>query len=254
MRDIGSAGLILIAVGAGCGFTHGQLGDDGADPGADADVAALRWEETQAGASTSSGQLVVSTSTAITAIADQLYIAVIDQNRDESSALTAVTGMGLSWTRVSQQCSTADKILLDVWTARGVPTGNDVVSATFDTAPDAAAIVVLRYSGASATPFAKIASANNVGASDTTCGGSGSTAPSVTLELSTPALVLAMFGHKNEVLVPRTGMIVRGEALGDGESTAGVEVIEAQLPAGATDVSGTLDSSADWAAITVAVR
>ncbi len=119
--------------------------------------------EVEAGAPTS-----ITTSSPLTAVNDDLYLAAISMKENE--AVSSVTGLGLTWTLVQAQCSAREKTRTEVWKAQGTPTGDGLVTATLAAPVDGMAIAVSRYSGVDAvTPIGNVDSANTNGVGDTTC-------------------------------------------------------------------------------------
>jgi hypothetical protein len=209
------------------------------------------FEEVRTGTSSSSD---VVTSAAIGGGSATLYIAAVSSKKFKS--VTGVTGAGLSWALVREQCSGRNQTGTSVWQAFGASTGGPV-TATFEAAPSNAVIAVSRYSGASAaSPIGEIVSGNSNGV-DGACDG-GTDGASYAFGVTTAATgslvygAASMRGHAHE---PGPGFTERAEALaGSGGGAASVAVQDRSPPAPATlSVSGTFDSSTDWAAVALVI-
>ncbi|MCB0296870.1 MAG: hypothetical protein KDG51_16885, partial [Calditrichaeota bacterium] len=94
-------------------------------------VGPIFHQETRNGAS--SALTTVTTDVALTAVSNDVYLAAIT-TRPLVEA-DAVSGMGLSWTRLASQCSGRGNTGVEIWLAQGIPAGDEAVTATFPTAP-----------------------------------------------------------------------------------------------------------------------
>lgn len=100
------------------------------------------FQESQTG---SAGNVtIITTSAALTSVNGHLYLAAISR-RNATTNVTAVTGLGLTWTQITS-VPNGNNGVLDVWFAIGTPTGNSLVSATFNAAATNSHIAVSRYS------------------------------------------------------------------------------------------------------------
>ena len=89
------------------------------------------YEETQTGGSANS--TTVTTSSTLTGVNGDLYLAAISMQ--PRANVLAVSGLGLTWTLVTTQCSGMNTIAVEVWMAQGTPSGDGAVTATLADAP-----------------------------------------------------------------------------------------------------------------------
>jgi hypothetical protein len=87
----------------------------------------------------------VSTTTSLAAVDDDLYLVAIATK--PHATVTSVTGLGLAWSPLRSQCSGRGQTGIAVWQARGRPTSNGVVTATFSAPVRNAVLTVSRYAG-----------------------------------------------------------------------------------------------------------
>jgi hypothetical protein len=216
-------------------------------------VGSVRFEESSHGGVTSFAA-TVATSPSLAAVSGSLYLAAITSKGYER--VSSVTGMGLAWTLVRAQCGGRGQTGVEVWVGAGVPSSG-VVTARFGTAPNSAAIVATRYSGASlAAPLRGVASANTNGVGGGCSGGTDS--PSYAFSLPTTvahARVFAAVAMRSRALVPGSGYTLRDNSFGGSLGTAaGVAVVDREVVTpGVVSVNGTFDGDADWAVVGVEI-
>ncbi|MGH7452257.1 MAG: InlB B-repeat-containing protein, partial [bacterium] len=117
-------------------------------------------EETKTGES--SGSTTVATSASVTAVNGDLYLAAISTQPKVS--VLSISGLGLNWTFVRAKCSGRNSTGIEVWMARGTPSGSGNVAAIFANATGAAVIAVSRYSGvAEVNPIGDVIGGNTMG-------------------------------------------------------------------------------------------
>ena len=78
-------------------------------------------------------------------------------------AVTGVSGLGLTWTRVRAQCAGRGSTGVEVWQARGTPSASGAVTATLASSPGRAVIAVSRYGGSSGVGASASANTNGSG-------------------------------------------------------------------------------------------
>ncbi|MFQ5737374.1 MAG: hypothetical protein ACE5JX_00040 [Acidobacteriota bacterium] len=211
--------------------------------------ASVAFEEVQTGASSASSG--VTTAADVVAAADHLYLAVISAKPHQS--VVAVSGLGLSWTAVGEQCSGRNQTGVVLWQAQGFPSGNGNVTATLAGVADNAVIAVSRYSGASGgVPIGNVISGNTTGTGGFCSGGTDSA--SYSFDLSTSAddsLVFAAVAMRNKMHSPGAGFTERVEVQqGVGGSVASVALQDQPVPLVAVQpVNGSFSASVDWAVI-----
>jgi Abnormal spindle-like microcephaly-assoc'd, ASPM-SPD-2-Hydin len=198
----------------------------------------------------------VTTSTALTGVSGHLYLAAVSTKSPR--AVTAMTGLGLTWTRVAAQCAGRNQTAVEIWWASGTASSG-TVTATLASAPSNAVIAVARYSGASAvTPVASLVGGNTNGVNGACANGTDSAAYSFNLTTTQPnALVIGAIASRNHTHTPGAGYTERIEAAQG--ATAGNAVRVTLVDRGVTSPSslplnGTLASTTDWAVIGVQLR
>ncbi len=218
-------------------------------------IGQITHEETRTGGSSSS--TTVKTSTALTAVGGQLYLAAISTRPKVS--VTSVSGLGLSWTLVKAQCSGRNATSIEVWKAFGTPSGNDTVRATLASAPNNAALAVSRYSGVeSVAPIGNFISGNTIGLNGACSGGVDTSFYSFNLTTTANnAMIYGAAAMRAKTHAPGAGYTERAEILQGGVSnTAASVAIEDQTfaTAGTNIINGTLSSNVDWAVVALEMR
>ena len=210
-------------------------------------------EETRTGGS--AGTASVSTDVAVNAIPGDLYLVAVSSK--PLRTVTAVTGLGLSWTRVDAQCSGRSQTGVEVWVGQGVSGASEVVTANLDAAPSNAAIAVSRYSGADGVaPLGGFVSANSLGVEGGCSGGLDGASYTFDLVTGAPdALVFGAAAMRNRNHAPGAGYGERAERTqGSGGSAASVAVFDrAVATPGSVTVDGSFSGGVDWAVIGVEI-
>ena len=195
------------------------------------------------------------TATNVTGVSGQLYLAAITSVHYR--AVSTVTGLGLTWTKVVAQCGGRSANGIELWRAQGTATTGSV-TATFVASADAAAIAVARYSGIAATnPVAALVSGNTNGVNGACSGGTDNTAYSLNMTTQTnQVLALGVVGIRYRTHTPGSGYTERAElAYGSGSSTAGIALVERSVPVvSPLLLNGSFDGNVDWAVIGIELR
>jgi hypothetical protein len=215
----------------------------------------IAHEETKTGSSL--GSTTVTTSASLTAVSRHLYLAAISFK--SNVGVSSVSGLGLTWTRVKAQCAGRNQTGVEIWMARGTPSGDGVVTATLAATPKSAVIAVSRYSGASTVnPIGNLISGNTTGANGACSGGSDNAAYSFNLTTTTNgAVIYGVAAMRSHLHTPGAGYTERAEIKSNsGNSDASsVAVQDRSVAAPATVVvDGTFESAADWAMAAVEIR
>ena len=143
-------------------------------------AAAIAHQETKTG--TGSGTSVT-TSASLTNAAHHLYLAAITVN--DNFNVSAVSGMGLTWTKLKQQCGSQSKVGVALFYAIGTGGSNGTVTATIGSSSLNAVIAVSRYSGVDpSSPVGTARGENASGGNGVTCD-SGSQNPNAYESLTT---------------------------------------------------------------------
>jgi uncharacterized repeat protein (TIGR02543 family) len=210
------------------------------------------FEEVKTGSSSGSATVA---SASLTGVSGHLYLAAISCKPNRS--VNSVSGLGLTWTLVDEQCGGRNQTGVSVWMAQGTPSGNGTVTATLSSAPTNAVIMVTRYSGVNASnPIGNIISANSNGADGSCSGGVDATTYSVNLTTTASgAVAYGAVALRSRDHAPGAGYTERGEIhYGSGGDIAGVAVEDKSVSTpGTVAVNGTFSSSNDWAVIAVEI-
>jgi hypothetical protein len=197
----------------------------------------------------------VSTATAVTGATGHLYLAAISAKSHQ--AVTTVTGLGLTWTRLTAQCAGRNQTGLELWWAQGAAT-TGIVTATLALAPANALIAVARYSGVSATsPIAPFVAGNSNGINGACANGVDSAAYSfngTTTQSNT--LVVGVVTMRTATNTPGAGYIERAEMTqSTGGNMVGVALVDRAVTTPTTlPLNGTLSGAVDWAVIGAQLR
>src|SRR5262245_420766 len=239
-------------VGAGLAKPQGAaviLDDDSAPPPSGNPV--LR--EVVSGGSVNSN--LVATSGPVPAASGDLYLAAISAKSDQT--VTAVTGLGLPWTAVRQQCGGRAQTGVSLFRAQGSPTASGPVTAALAGTASAAVIHVARYSGAKASgAIGNVVSGNSLGVSGACSGGVDGTAYAFNLATTAPnSLVFLAVGMRSKNHLPGSGYTEIAETYaGSSRSTAGRSLAHRLLGSpGTASVDGTFDGTTDWAVVAAEV-
>jgi len=202
------------------------------------------------------GANAVSTAGPVGAESGALYLAAVSFK--PNVAVASVSGLGLAWTPVHQQCGARAQTGIALFRARGSPSAGGSVTASFASSPSSAVIAVARYAGASAAEeLGSPVSANTLGVSGACSGGSDGS--HYAFDLTTGAadslvfVAAAMRGKSHE---PGAGYSEIAEVLGgDGGSASGTALAEGLVGVPATvGVEGSFSSAVDWAVVGVEIR
>ncbi|MGQ0658298.1 MAG: RHS repeat-associated core domain-containing protein [Chromatiales bacterium] len=94
-------------------------------------------------------------------------------------AVSAVAGLGLSWSLIKAQCAGRGNTRVELWQGQGQGSGSGAVTATLASAPSNAVIAVSRYAGVSA--LGNLLAGNTLGANGACAGGTDSASYSFNL-------------------------------------------------------------------------
>lgn len=207
----------------------------------------------------SDASTTVSTSTSVAGVSGSFYIAAVATRG--SVDVLSVTGMGLSWSQVVQQCSRRRAQNVEIWIGSGTPV-TGVVTATMASSPTIlnALIAVSRYTGVNlVTPTGSIVSGNTSGVSGVCISSSDSTLDTASYSLPLPVsagnMVFAAVAERNRANTP-IGMAERIEVYrGTSGNVNGLAVEDQVSPSTTTfSVAGTLSATVDWSVAAVEIR
>jgi hypothetical protein len=159
---------------------------------------------------------------------------------------------------VTFQCAGRNQTDVELWWAQGAAT-TGTVTATLESAPTNAAIVVARYSGVSAVnPVATLVTGNTNGVNGACAGGTDSAAYSFNVTTTqNNALVVGAVAMRFKTHTPGAGYTERAEASQGTSSGTAVRValVDRAVPvASSLTLDGTLNSTTDWAVIGIELR
>jgi hypothetical protein len=225
--------------------------------------APLAWREQAVGSSDNVSLTFVATATALGAGDGDLYVAIVSLKPPR--AIDEVTGLGLIWHPVRQQCTGRSTAALAMFWAQGSATAGDVTALLAGAASIGSGVLsVHRYTGADpAQPIGASTWANTNGVDggaacqdgiDTTAYGWSSMDTAAARSLVLVGAHTANYATHE----PGDGFTERADhQSGTTSTSAGVAVEEATLDAPAVDlaISGSFgDREPDWAAIAIEIR
>jgi hypothetical protein len=201
----------------------------------------------------------VSTSTDVPGVANSLYLAAVATKNYVNT--TSVSGLGLAWSELVDQCGGRSQTGVSLWWAQGAPGASGPVTAGLASAAGASSLVVARYTGTPLTsPLGEpphVVSANTLGVSGLCSGGVDSASYAVPFSTLAPeALVFSAAARRQHAHTPGAGWTERAETMaGTGGSAVGIAVQDRAFPvAGPVTVAGSTASTTDWAVAAVEVR
>ncbi|RPH59307.1 MAG: choice-of-anchor D domain-containing protein, partial [Acidobacteria bacterium] len=212
------------------------------------------FEEIHHGGSTDLA--TVTTTTSLLGVTGHLYLAAISSKTYQ--AVTTVTGLGLTWTRVATQCAGRHQTGIDVWWAMGTAS-TGTVTATLETAPSNALIVVSRYSGVASTNGVRLAVAGNSNGVNGACD-NGSDSGAYSFNVTTTqgnSVIVGAAAIRSKTHTPGSGYIERGELVQGSSSSSMVTIAisDRSVPAiTSLPLNGTLSGAVDWAVIGIELR
>ena len=214
----------------------------------------VAFEEIVSGGS--SGSNTVSTAGGIAAVNGDVYLAAITYKKNVT--VSGVSGLGLTWQLVDEQCAGRSQTGVSVWIGQGAPTGNGNVTATLGDTPDNAFISVARYSGVDlANPLGNTLGGNTNGLGGNCDGGTDNASYSFAMNtVGSGSTVFSAVAIRNKNHEPGTGFTERIEgSAGSGGSTAGLAVQDQSITvAENVNVSGQISRDVDWAVVAVELR
>jgi hypothetical protein len=184
-----------------------------------------------------------------------LYLAAVATKPLRS--VVSVSGLGLGWTRVREQCAGRNQTGIEVWVAYGSAVTGPV-TATLASAPSNALLEVTRYAGVDpAGPIGSIVSGNTNGVSGLCAGGVDGLAYSLPITTGVNgAWLYAAVSQRATTHTPGAGFTERRDALqGTGGTRVGIAVEDRTVAtAGASAINGTFSKTVDWAAVGLEIR
>jgi hypothetical protein len=211
------------------------------------------FEEVQHGGS--AGLTTVTTAVPLLGVNGHLYLAAVSSK--SYLPVTTVTGLGLTWSRVTTQCAGRNQTGIDLWWAMGTAS-TGTVTATYATAPNSALIVVSRYSGvASTNPVALAVAGNTNGVSGGCSNGTDSGAYSFNVTTTqSNSMIVGAAAIRSKTHTPGSGYTERDESVqGSSGDTVTIAISDRLVPSVTSlPLNGTLSGAVDWAVIGVQLR
>jgi hypothetical protein len=197
----------------------------------------------------------VTTATALTGATGHLYLAAVSTKPYRQ--VSALSGLGLTWTRVATQCAGRSQTGIELWSAQGSATSGQV-TASLVSAPNNAVIAVARYGGVATTnPLTPLVTGNTNGVSGN-CGNATDTATYVfnVSPSGSNSLVVGAVALRNKTHNSGSGYVTRIEVShGTAGNVAGIALVDRVVPLATTmPLHGTLNSPVDWAVIATELR
>jgi hypothetical protein len=210
------------------------------------------FTEVVQGGSTNSNTITTGTSSGG---ADSFYLAAVSAK--PTRQVVAVTGLGLTWSRLTTQCGGRSQTGVDLWWAQG-HAGSGEITATLDTAPINAVMAVARYSGVTGQdPVRSLLSANTNGIEGECVNGTDTDSFSFTATPShNHSVFVGALALRHRTYVPEPGYTTLTEvAQGTGGDVASVALIERAVPiATPIPLEGSLGGVVDWAVTAVEIK
>jgi hypothetical protein len=202
-----------------------------------------------------SGSPRVETETSLAAVDGHLYLAAVATRGYQPVA--GVTGMGLTWTLVKAQCAGRQQTAVEVWLGSGTPS-TGVVTATMQTEPSKAVIIVSRYSGANPSDaIGAVVSANTNGEDGDCTGGEDDDSFDVGMQTSTSnALVYTAVAMRHRFLTAGNGYTLRDEERRGSEGmVASLAVLDQEFEVPTTiTIDGSFSGDVDWAVVGIEIK
>lgn len=214
---------------------------------------AVTHQMTQTGGAT--GASSVATDAIVAGFDGHLYLAAIASKPPRT--VSNVQGLGLAWTRVRTQCSGRNQTGIDIWVAKGNPSGSGLVSATFSGTTTNAAIAVSRYSNADSVSSAGAISGNTRGVNGACSGGVDSSSYAFNLTATIAgAMVYGAVTMWGKTHTPGAGYTERADRKqGASGSEASVAVEDKPILGPSTVlVNGSFSGAVDWAVIALEIK
>ncbi len=211
-------------------------------------------EETQVG--TSSGASTVTTLFPMTAAAGDLYLAAITSKPRLN--VMSVTGLGLTWTPVTTQCSGRNSGGVEIWMAQGTPTADEAAMASLISPATNAVMVVSRYSGVSTTsPIGTILAANTNGPAGICANGVDNAAYALNMNTTVNgALIFGAAIMRSKTHTAGLGFTEQVELTqGTGGNMVSLAVFDKHTTApGPMIVDGKFNGAVDWAVVALELK
>jgi hypothetical protein len=203
----------------------------------------------------STGSAAVTTATHLEGVAGHLYLAAVSTKPFQQ--VTDMTGLGLTWNRLTTQCAGRSQTALDLWWAQGDASTGEVTAALASPSLNTV-IAVARYAGVAASDPVNLLVAGNTNGVDGPCtNGSDSGAYSFNITSShANSVAFGVAALRNRTQTAGSGYTELVDAAqGTGGDVASLTFVDRIVPVPTTLLlNGLLDGSTDWAVIGVELK
>jgi hypothetical protein len=203
----------------------------------------------------SSGSDAVTTATLLEGVAGHLYLAAVSTKPFRQ--VTEMTGLGLTWNRLTTQCAGRSQTGLDLWWAQGDASTGEV-TATLASSTLNAVIAVAGYAGvAAADALVPLVAGNTNGVDGACTNGSDSGAYSFNItSLHANSVAFGVAALRNRTQTAGSGYTELADAAqGTGGDVASLTLMDRIVPVPTTLLlNGLLDGTTDWAVIGVELK
>jgi hypothetical protein len=191
----------------------------------------------------------VRTASSVVPTSGAVYVAAVTSYTNRP--VVDLTGMGLSWIEVADQCSARGSTRVTVFVGTGTAT-KGVVTGTYKAGVRSGAITVAAYTGVDrSSPVAAATAANSKGVAGGCSNGANTSAYSVASKSVAGDLVVTAAATRGVKHAPGAGFVERVDRV----SVAGGHAVTDTLADTATvQAKGSFASRVDWAAATVRLR
>lgn len=211
-------------------------------------------EQTITGGSTNSSR--VTTSSSVQNGSGNLYLASVSTK--PYVAVSRISGLGLSWSKVKAQCGARQSTGVEVWMAFGSPSSSGTVTATLSKTPENSVIAVSRFSQIdSQDPISDAVGRNTRGTNGACSGGSDTDKYSLPMSMDRNSIAYSATGIRLRSHTAASGLqeVVEFHRGSDAGDRAGIAVVSKYLPdSRGITLSGNLNSETDWASVGVQIH
>lgn len=196
----------------------------------------------------------ITTDTAVTGVAGDLYVAAITTR--PAVAVSGISGLGLAWSELSTQCSGRGQTGVSLWVAQGDPYSGPVTT-QLQSVAGAAVVAVGRFTGVDpAGPIGAVRRANANGPDGGCEGGYDAGTYEVALPVAADSLALGAVALRHRSHEAGVGLAERLEqSSGTGGGTAGLALLDRMSTVAETAlVQGSFGGDVDWAAVALEIR
>jgi hypothetical protein len=192
---------------------------------------------------------LVRTSSSVVPTTGAVYVAAVTSYTNRP--VVDLTGMGLSWVEVADQCSGRGSTRVTLFVGSGTP-AKGVVTATYKAGVRSGAITVSAYTGVDrSSPVAAATAANSKGVAGQCSDGANTSSYSVASQSVAGDLVVSAAATRGVKHAPGAGFVERVDRV----SVAGGHALtDAVADTASVQAKGSFASRVDWAVATIRLR